>query len=160
MTTITREIKINQSVDNVWDVLGNQFGEISNWSSLISESKVYGDPKIEGLTYSQRETNTTQGITVQEMTSFNLGEYSLSYKAISGTPFFIKSTNAKWVLSKLDEECTQLNMSLDIQTKGIIGFILGPIVNIKLGKLADELVDDLKYFLENGNPHPRKVAAK
>lgn len=94
------------------------------------------------------------------MTSFNPGEYSLSYKALSGTPFFIKSTNAKWVLSKLDEECTQLNMSVDIRTKGIIGFFLGPIVRTKLGKLADELVDDLKYYLENGNPHLRKVTAK
>ncbi len=157
---LNRKTTINKSIMDVWEVLGNQFGEISNWSSLISESKVYGDSKLGGLTYSKRETNTTRGITVQEMTSFNPEQYSLSYKALSGTPFFIKSTNAEWVLSKLNEGSTQLNMSVDIQTKGILGFILSPIVKIKLGKLGDELVDDFKYFLENGNPHPRKVAAK
>ena len=157
---IKKNTTINKPIDDVWEVLGNQFGEISNWASVISESKVYGAPKLDGLSYSQRETNTTQGITVQEMTSFNPKQYSLSYKAVSGTPFFIKNTNAKWFLSKRNEGSTQMNMSIDIETKGILGFLLTPIVKIKLGKLADVLVGDLKYFLENGNPHPRKIAAK
>ena len=157
---IKKKITINKSIEDVWEVLGNQFGEISIWSSLISESKVYGDSKLAGLNFSKRETNTSQGITVQEMTSFNPEQYTLSYKALSGTPSFIKSTNAKWFLSKLNEGSTQLNINIDIQTKGILGFILSPIVKIKLGKLGDDLVDDLKYFLENGNPHPRKVVAK
>ena len=160
MTTISREVTINKSIEDVWEVLGNQFGAISNWASVISESKVYGASKLKGLTYSQRETNTTQGITVQEMTSFNPEQYSLSYKTVSGTPFFIKNMNAKWGLSKKNDGSTQLNMNIDIETKGILGFILTPIVKVKLGKLGDELVDDLKYFMENGNPHPRKIAAK
>ena len=143
----------------MWEVLGNQFGEISKWSSLISKSKVYGVAKLEDLNYSERETNTTQGITVQEMTSFNPKKYSLSYKALSGTPFFIKNSNAKWSLSKLNDRRTQLNMSIDIQTKGMLGLVLTPIVKIKLGKLGDELVGDLKYYLENGNPHPRKATS-
>ena len=157
---IKKNAIINQPIENVWEVLGDQFGEISNWASVISESKVFGDSKLKGLNYSQRETNTTQGITVQEMTSFNPKQYSLSYKGISGTPFFIKSTNAKWSLSKKNEGSTQLNMSIDIQTKGILGFILGPVVKLKLGKLGGGLVEELKYFLENGVPHPRKMATK
>ena len=39
----------------------NQFGEISKWASIIRESKVYGDSKLEGLNYSRRETNTMPG---------------------------------------------------------------------------------------------------
>lgn len=154
---IKRQIPISKSIEDVWEVLGNQFGEISKWSSLIKESKVYGDSKLEGLSYSIRETNTTQGITKQEMTSFNPEQHSLSYKALSGTPFFIKTVNANWFLSKLNDDSAQLNMSVDVETKGIMGVILGPVAKMKLGKLGDELVDDLKYYLENGSPHPRNL---
>lgn len=154
---IKKELAISKSIEEVWEVLGNQFGEISVWSSLIKESKVYGDSKLEGLNYSIRETNTTQGITKQEMTSFNKEQYSLSYKALSGTPFFIKSVNAKWSLSKLNDDNTQINMNVDVQTKGIMAAILNPVAKMKLGKLGDELMDDLKYYLENGSPHPRKT---
>ena len=28
----------------------------------------------------------------------------------------------------------------------------------KLGKVGDELLDDFKYYLEHGKPHPRKLA--
>jgi hypothetical protein len=156
---IKKEISINKSIQDVWEVLGNQFGEISVWSSLIKESKVYGDSKIKGLNYSIRETNTVKGITKQEMTSFNPEQHSLSYKALSGTPSFIKGVNAKWFLSKLNDNSTQLTMSAAIETKGIMGIVLGPVVKIKFGKLGDELMDDLKYYLENGSPHPRNFIA-
>jgi hypothetical protein len=29
----------------------------------------------------------------------------------------------------------------------------------KLGKVGDVLLDDFKYYVENGKPHPRKLAA-
>jgi hypothetical protein len=93
------------------------------------------------------------------MTSFNPKQYSLSYKALSGTPFFIKGVNAKWFLSKLNDNSIQLTMSAAIETKGIMGIILDPVVKIKFGKLGDELMDDLKYYLENGSPHPRNFVA-
>jgi hypothetical protein len=60
-----KEISINKSIQDVWEVLGNQFGEISVGSSLIKESKVYGNSKIKGLNYSIRETNTVKEITKQ-----------------------------------------------------------------------------------------------
>lgn len=43
--------------------------------------------------------------------------------------------------------------------KGIMGVILSPIAKIKLSKLGDEILDDFRYYLENGKLHPRKLAA-
>ena len=91
---IIKKITINKPVEEVWEVLGNQFGQISNWASLIRESKVYGDSKLNGINYSIRETNTLKGITKQELTSFEPEKYSLSYKSISGTPPMIKEVRA------------------------------------------------------------------
>lgn len=156
---IVKKIAINQSIDAVWEVLGNQFGQISNWASLIRESKVYGEAKLNGLNYSIRETNTLSGITKQEITSFKPENYSLSYKSIAGTPPIIKEVRAQWSLTKKDSNSTDLVMDFTADMKGL-GFILAPIAKIKLNKIGDELLDDLKYYLENGKPSPRKMEKK
>ena len=156
---IKKEITISKSVDDVWEVLGNQFGEIHIWASLIHHSEVSGESKFDGVSYSIRSTDTTQGATKQELTSFDPASYSLSYAAISGMPFFIKNVNATWALTELNENSTKLNLNLVVETAGIMGVILGPVAKLKLGKLGDELLDDFKYYVENGKPHPRKVAA-
>lgn len=111
------------------------------------------------MDYSIRSTVTSQGPTKQELTSFDAERYELSYKSLSGTPFFIKSVNASWILKKVDDNVTKLNMNVRVETKGIMGVVLTPVVKIKLGKLGLELVEELKYFIENGKPHLRKEAA-
>ena len=101
---------------------------------------MYGDSKLEGLTYSRRETNTTNGITQQEMTSFSPKNYSLSYKSISGTPPIIKEVRAHWSLTKKDDNTTNLVLDFTADMKGL-GFLLTPVVKMKLGKVGDELID-------------------
>jgi uncharacterized membrane protein len=156
---IVKKIAINKPIDDVWEVLGNQFGQISNWASIIRESKVYGEATLNGLNFSIRETNTLSGITKQEITYFNPENYSLSYKSISGTPPIIKEVRAQWNLTKKDSNVTDLELDFTADMKGI-GFILAPIAKIKLSKVGEELLDDLKYYLENGKPHPRKIEKK
>ena len=156
---IIKKITIDMPVEEVWEVLGNQFGQISNWASIIKESKVYGDSKLNGVNYSIRETNTLKGITKQELTSFEPEKHSLSYKSISGTPPIIKEVRAKWTLTMAGSNTTELVMDFTADMKGL-GFILAPIVKKKLGKIGDELLEELKYYLENGKPHPRKTEKK
>jgi hypothetical protein len=71
----------------------------------------------------------------------------------------MKGVTAKWFLSKLNDNSIQLTRIAAIETKGIMGIILAPVVKIKFGKLGDELMDDLKYCLGNGSPHPRNFVA-
>jgi hypothetical protein len=152
---IIKELKIDKPNKDVWEVLGNQFGAIDKWASLIKHSEV-SDPMLSpGVV---RSTETTGGPTKQEITAFNSEQYLLSYKAIAGTPFFAKSINAKWSLTKNQDASTKLILDFEIKFKGI-GGILSPIVKKKLGKVGDELLEELKYYVENGTPHPRKMKA-
>jgi hypothetical protein len=156
---IILEQVIAKPIADVWEVLGNQFGQIDKWSSLISHSEVSGEAKIPGASFSIRSTKTTQGPTQQKLTSFNPEKHTLSYKAISGTPFFIKSVNATWSLKKKDDNTTDLTLDFEYETQGIMGLILRPIVKKKFSKLGAEIIDDFKHYVENGTPHPRKVAS-
>ena len=155
---IIKELSIAKPVEEVWEVLGNQFGEIDNWASLISHSEVSGQAKLPGVNYSIRSTKTAQGDTQQELTGFHPDKHEISYKSISGSPAIIKQVSAHWSLKKGGENNTQLMLDFTAEMKGL-GFILAPIAKIKLGKVGDVLLDDFKYYVENGKPHPRKMSA-
>ena len=155
---IIKELSIAKPVEDVWEVLGNQFGEIDNWASIISHSEVSGKAKLSGVNYSIRSTKTTQGDTQQELTGFDPKTHEISYKSISGTPAIIKQVSAHWSLKEAEANSTKLILNFTAEMKGL-GFILAPIAKIKLGKVGDVLLDDFKYYLENGKPHPRKVSA-
>jgi len=152
---IVKKLEINKPIDQVWDVLGNQFADIYKWSSLIESSEVSGNPTFPGVSFSIRSTLTTAGPTKQELTSFNPAQHNLSYKAIAGTPFFFKSVNAKWSLAKAGADSTNLVLDFEVKFKGLF-FLLTPLVKLKLGKVGAELLDDFKYYVENGKALARK----
>lgn len=155
---IIKELSIAKPVEEVWEVLANQFGKIDKWASIISHSEVSGPAKLPGVSYSIRSTKTTQGDTQQELTGFNADGHTISYKSISGTPAIIKQVTAHWSLEERGENNTHLVLDFSAEMKGL-GFILAPIAKIKLGKVGDVLLDDFKYYVENGTPHPRKLSA-
>ena len=63
------EIKVQTTIDkpisDVWEVMGNQFGNADLWSSNFKTSKPGGEAKFEGLDYSLRDTTTERGNTIQ-----------------------------------------------------------------------------------------------
>lgn len=153
---IERELSIAKNIEAAWDVLGNQFADMDKWASFVSKSEMSGDPKEVG---SIRSMETTNGHTKQKVTSFDASNHSLSYAGIEGVPFFLENVSASWSLSAIDENSTSLVLNFSADTKGIAGLFLGPVVKMKFGKIAGELLDDFKVFVETGAPSPRKVAA-
>ena len=155
---IKREITIKSGVDNAWDVLGNQFGEMDKWATFVQKSEVSGYSELPGLSYSIRSLETANGPTKQRIISFNPENHSLSYEGIQGVPFFLNNPIAIWALTQVDDSNVKLELSFSAETKGIVGAILGPIVKMKFGKIGDELLDDFKQYVETGKPSSRKMA--
>ena len=155
---IIKELSIQKPVEEVWEVLGNQFGAIDKWASVISESSVSGQPKFQGVNYSVRNTTAVTGKGQQELTGFDPQNHVISYKSLSGTPPIVKQIHAEWSLKEKGSNKTELVLDFQAQMKGI-GHLLSPIAKKKLSKIGDELLDDFKYYVENGKPSPRKLAA-
>ncbi len=155
---IVKELSIAKPIEAVWEVLANQFGKIDNWASIVSHSEVSGPAKLPGVDYSIRSTITSQGKGQQELTGFDPANHSISYRSLSGTPAIIKQVSAHWSLKEKGANETHLALDFNAEMKGL-GFIIAPLAKIKLGKVGDVLLDDLKYYVENGKPHPRKLSA-
>lgn len=155
---IIKQLTINKPIEKVWEILGTQFGEIDKWASFIHRSEMSGESTIPGISHSIRSTETTGGPTKQELTAFDPDKHTIAYKAIAGSPGFFKSVHAEWSLVKKDDNITGLTLDFEVQFKGV-GFLLTPVVKMKLGKVGDELLDDFKFYVENGKPHARKLDA-
>ncbi len=150
---------IQKPIDEVWEVLGNQFAEPHLWAANFIASKPGGTPKLPGLSYRHRATLTESGDNWQELDAFDPVDYSLTYHISKGVPPIAKSAIGTWKLVKISETQTQLDVDFSLTTKGFLGFVMSPIVGKKVGEASAEIVEEFKYYLENEQPHPRKLAA-
>jgi hypothetical protein len=154
------EVLIEKNIDEVWGVLGDQFSEAHIWATNFKSSEPGGEPKLSGLDYLHRETMTENGENFQELDKFDPANYSLSYHVSKGVPGIAKSAIGEWSLHKITDNQTRMNVHFILKTKGLKGFILSPIISKKIGLASAEIVEELKYYMENGKPHPRKLAAQ
>ena len=153
------EVTINKPIDEVWEILGNQFTKPHLWASNFKSSKPGGDPKLPGLTYRHRATVTESGDNWQELDLFDSKNYALSYHISKGVPSIAKRAVGDWRLTKISETQTQLNVDFILETKGLLGFVMSPVASKKVGKASTEIVEEFKYYVENEKPHHRKLAS-
>ncbi len=60
-------------------------------------------------------------------------------------------------LKDLGHNQTEMTWDSNIQLK-TVGKLLSPLLKKGLSKNLSDQMDELKYYVENGEPHPRKVA--
>ena len=155
-----RETTIRKPIEEVWDVLGNQFGEAHRWASSLNHSQGYGTPTLKGAQCNNRACDTTQGKIKEVVKRFDPQHHVLTYEVLEGFPFFVDTGVNTWSLSPKGDS-THLQMNCDIQTKGLVGTIMTPMMRMQMNKLFDEVIEDFKYYVEHdGEPHPRKVKAQ
>ena len=152
---IKKEIVVNQPIDDVWEVLGNQFGEDYKWARGLYHSKAYGNPTIEGATCSNRACDTTQGKIDEALRKFDPDHYTLEYEVIKGFPFFVKSGTNNWRLSP-NGQSTKVYMDFNLETKGLIGAIMNPMMKMQMNKIIEGVLEDFKHYTEKGIPSPGK----
>jgi hypothetical protein len=147
-------LTIKKPIQEVWEVMGNQFGHADKWSSNFKTSKPGGGAKFSGLEYSLRDTTTDRGNTVQELTAFDPDRYTLSYVITKGAPEIAKMAGAEWSLVSESENLTTLSMDFTMEPKMPLPAEME--IKLKMGLTASvqELAEELKFYLETGKPHP------
>jgi hypothetical protein len=153
-----RELIIDKNVNEVWDVMGLQFAQVHLWSSYFLDSKAGGIKQFEALAYSERITQTDRGETVQVLDSFDSENYQLAYHITKGMPGIAKAASGVWSLEATENNKTMVTIAFDMEIKNAIGYLLSPVIKLKIGKSAEEIAEELKYYVENGEAHARKLA--
>ena len=156
--TIKKEIIINKSVGDAWKVLGGQFTEVDKWASAVTHSEGSGK-KFNGATCSERGCSTSMGGLKEKLTKFSNESHSLSYQIVEGMPSMVKYAENNWHLSAIGDKKSKLQMRMELEISGLLGMIMQPMMKIQMSKMGKELTEEFKYYVENGQPHPRKIKA-
>ena len=146
-------VTINKSISDVWEVMGNQFAHAHLWSSNFQTSKPGGKAKFEGIDFSLRDTTTPNGNTIQELTAFDAKDYSLEYEITAGKPEIAKFVSSHWYLKETPEG-TLVCMDSIMEPKMDLPAEMEAKIQMGLTASFNQLANELKYYVENGEPHP------
>ncbi|MEM8507258.1 MAG: SRPBCC family protein [Bacteroidota bacterium] len=157
---ISQTIIVNRSVPECWEVLGEQFTEISNWASAVNHAEGDGKDGLNGANCDIRGCDVSGIGEIQEkLIAFDPEKHFLAYQVIAGLPKMLKSGQNNWRLTAIDTNHTRVNMKALVEPKGFIGNLMKPLIRMNFKKMSGHLLEEFKYFLEKGRPHPRKVKA-
>lgn len=149
---IKKEILIDKPIDDVWDVLGNQFSSAYKWARGLDHSTGHGKPRFSGAEHSNRTCEVSGFGTIQEeIRKYDANNHILAYEVTKGFPGFITSAVNTWSLSKAGNH-TKVKMHMKVQTQGIKGIIMGMMMKMQLNKTVAGVIEDLKTYVETGLP--------
>ena len=156
---IEKEIIVNKNIAQAWKVLGTDFAKAHIWASPLSHSEGSGS-KFNGSECNERSCEIKgMGKTREKLLQFSTNNYSLSYVVEEGMPSVVKYATNSWQLMPIGQDQSKLKMRMDITLGGLIGTLIQPMMRIMMSKMGNTLLEDFKYYVENGQPHPRKVNA-
>lgn len=159
MITIVREVVINENIGRVWNVLGPDFVNAYKWASVVNHSEGKG-PGENGAPCSERGCDIAgMGKVRERIIQYSDEEYLLSYEAAEGMPSMVKNAINTWQLFKIDNSRVKLIMKMSLKVGGLMGFLMKPMMKRQMVKMATVTAEDFKYYVEQGQPHYRKVKA-
>ncbi len=156
---IEKEIVINKSINDAWQVLGVDFANPSKWASAVNHSEGGGKNNYNGSHCSERGCSTTMGKIRERLYEFSNDKYTLAYEIVEGKPSMVKYASNTWQLFELGVNKCKLQIKMDIKVGGFFGSILAPLMKMQMSKMGNHLIEDFAYYVENGTPHPRKIKA-
>jgi hypothetical protein len=156
---IRTEVIIEKNANDIWQVMGIQFDEIHVWASFFKDSKPAGKNKFDGINFSARDTVVEGGTNTHSLDLFDSENFILSYTVTAGAPPFAIKAGAEWALKIIDDNTSKASITVNIDLKDGIPEKKVSEVKIWLHKSSNDMLEDLKHYIETGNLHPRKQNA-
>lgn len=154
-----KHITIDATADKVWKVAGRDFASIGKWATAVSHSTINDKlASVNGSPVGGRFCETSFGTASEEFTAFNDDKKTYSFKGVFKSKMFNDVTSSMKVKS-IDAKTTRVEITPALKLT-FLGTLMYPLIRMQISKVTDEILDDLKYYVENGKPSPRKLASK
>ena len=156
-----RTVIVNKPIEQVWNVLGNQFGQVCNWASGVHHSEGSAKTDAAGRVAGTRQCKTDFGQLHERVEVFDPEKHRLTYVAYRGFPFFIDNGRNAWTLTAQGDR-TKVDIHLIMTTKGLVGKLMGPLMKGQMARAMDQIPIDFKTYVETGeaSAHKKKELAK
>lgn len=80
---------------------------------------------------------------------------SLTYQG-HGMPKFIKTARNRWHVEALGGRRSRVSLEATLESQGIFGRLMYVFLRLQLARVGPQFLSDLKYYVEHGDPSPRK----
>jgi hypothetical protein len=81
------------------------------------------------------------------------------YEATEGRPWFIKRAENQWVVRSLGLSSSEVEAQAEVEVSLFPGVLLAPLMKLQLGRTGVQTFEELKYYVEHDQVHPRKLKA-
>lgn len=151
-------IAINAPAAAVWAVLGERFGHIGEWAAPILASSLAGEPEIgaERACRIARFGPVPAGVITERLVSFAPAAMSFAYEAVSGMPRFVRRAMNRWSVHPDGEQRCVVRSHATLELRGLVRWF-GFAIRRPLRKSGLHVLEELRHWVERGEPHPRKV---
>jgi hypothetical protein len=158
------QITINAPAQKVWRVLAHEFGNIGQYASAIPVSQAVTDiPAPEGAEVAGRVCSTAvPGFAAvrEQFTYYDEQAMRFGYQATDGRPWFIKHAENHWVVRSLGPNTSVVEAQAELEVSLLPGVFLAPLLKRLMRRTGVQFSEELKYFVEHDQPHPRKLKAQ
>jgi hypothetical protein len=153
-----RTIFVAASPASAWTILGERFGDIGEWAAPVAASRLDGE-----LGVGARRTCKIAGFgpvaagqIEERLVEFDRAARQLEYVAITGLPEFIAHASNHWRVRASGHGC-EVSTHASVEIRWPMALLAGP-MRWKLAGDSQRVLEDLRYRIEQGHPHPRKLA--
>lgn len=154
---IVNSIIIDKSADEVWDVLGPRYADVSEWASGVYVSRARSDPPaVPGAPLHGRICETSVGPFKETITRYDPDAKVLAYRATGDKmPFFVRSLSNQWTMERLGGHKTRVTSTMTADLVFPFSLLLGWMLKRQFNRVIRESIEELKVFVETGHPHQR-----
>ncbi|MEL6222892.1 MAG: SRPBCC family protein [Cyanobacteria bacterium J06626_14] len=159
---IRQEFIVNAPCDRVWNILGHQYSQVSIWASDVYASRQHDlGTVLHDAPCAGRVCETSMGKFKETITHYDEQRKQVSYTAKGDKmPFFVKRLVNNWTVVPLENHRSKVEMRLDVSLLPVFDVVMGPMLQKQMKTVTQAVAEDLTYFAEKGNPHPRKFEAR
>ena len=148
------ETEINAPADKVWQILAHQFGDMADWTTTLSESRVVDAsdyPNFKAAPTAPvpaRETTSSFAKAVEIITEYDEEKKQLTFDAVGLPPFMSSARNTQRVIAKGPNKSV-VSFDFRIGLKHIFN-LMSPLLKSRFGKTMGGVQRELKVYAETG----------
>jgi len=162
-TQIKDQIIVNAPASKSWRILAHEFDNIDRWSSGIAESKPLIELSIpDGANVGGRVclSDGIGGDVEEAFTYYDEHEMRFGYKGLGELPLFMKSAENNWAVHAIDSNTSKVEFRAEVEIATLPALFMMPLMPILKKVLGTRTLEELKHYIENDTPHPRKLKSQ
>jgi hypothetical protein len=96
----------------------------------------------------------------ETFTQYDEPTMRFAYQATEGCPWFLTRAENHWAVRSLGPDASLVQTRAELHVRLFPGLFLAPLLKLQMGRIGVRTLEELKYYVEHDQVHPRKLKAQ